>query len=41
MSGILDNKSRVLDTVITTEGRRQLAEGGVDIQYVTFTDGAT
>jgi hypothetical protein len=41
MSGILDNKSRVLDTVITTEGRRQLAEGGVDIQYVTFTDGST
>lgn len=39
MSGILDSKSRVLDTVITTEGRRQLALGGIDIQYVTFTDG--
>lgn len=38
MSGILDSKSRVLDTVITTEGRRQLALGGVDIQYVSFTD---
>lgn len=41
MSGILDNKSRVLDTVITTEGRRQFALGGVDIQYVTFTDSGT
>lgn len=39
MSGILDNKSRVLDTVITTEGRRQLSAGGIDIKYVTFTDG--
>jgi hypothetical protein len=41
MSGILDNKSRVIDTVITTEGRRQLARGGIDIKYVTFTDNAT
>jgi hypothetical protein len=41
MSGILDSKSRVIDTVITTEGRRQLAMGGIDIQYVSFTDGAT
>jgi len=40
MSGILDSKSRVLDTVITTEGRRQLALGGIDIQYVSFTDAA-
>lgn len=40
MSGILDSKSRIIDTVITTEGRRQLAFGGIDIQYVTFTDGA-
>jgi hypothetical protein len=41
MSGILDNKQRIIDTVITTEGRRQLALGGIDIKYVTFTDGAT
>ncbi len=40
MSGILDNKSRIIDTVITAEGRRQLAFGGIDIQYVTFTDGS-
>lgn len=41
MSGILDSKTRVIDTVITAEGRRQLARGGIDIQYVTFTDAAT
>ncbi len=41
MSGILDNKTRVIDTVITAEGRRQLARGGIDIQHVTFTDGTT
>lgn len=41
MSGILDSKSRVIDTVITTEGRRQLAQGGIDIKYVSFTDGTT
>lgn len=41
MSGILDSKTRIIDTVITTEGRRQLAEGGIDIKYVSFSDGAT
>lgn len=41
MSGILDNKSRVLDTVITTEGRRRLTGGGLDVRYVSFTDCAT
>lgn len=41
MSGILDSKSRILDTVVTTEGKRQLARGGIDIKYVTFTDGGT
>lgn len=41
MSGILDNRSRIIDTVMTVEGRRQLALGGVDVQYVTFTDATT
>lgn len=41
MSGILDSKTRVVDTIITSEGRRQLALGGIDVQYATFTDGAT
>ena len=41
MSGILDVKSRILDTIITAEGRKQLAEGGINIKYVTYSDGAT
>jgi hypothetical protein len=41
MSGILDKKSRVLDSIITLEGRKQLSNGGINIRYVTFTDGAT
>lgn len=40
MSGILDNKSRIMDTIVTAEGRKQLAEGGINIKYVTFSDGA-
>jgi hypothetical protein len=39
--GILDNKTRVLDTIITTEGRRQLSQGGIDIAFVSFTDVST
>lgn len=41
MSGILDVKSRILDTIITAEGRKQLAEGGINIKYVSYSDGAT
>lgn len=41
MAGILDNKSRVLDNIITPEGRRQLSAGKLAIEYVTFTDSAT
>lgn len=40
MSGILDNKIRILDTIVTLEGRKQLSDGGIDIKYVTFTDAA-
>lgn len=36
--GILDNKQRILDTILTTEGRRQLALGKLRIHYATFTD---
>lgn len=39
MAGILDKKSRVLDAVLTPEGRRQLADGTLSISYATFTDG--
>jgi hypothetical protein len=38
MSGILDNRSRVLDALITYEGRRQLVDGKFDVKYVSFTD---
>lgn len=41
MSGILDNKQRVLDTIITLEGRKQLAFGGLEISYASFTDVST
>jgi hypothetical protein len=38
MSGILDNKSRVIDAILTYEGRRQMAEGTFSINYATFSD---
>lgn len=41
MSGILDPKNRILDTIVTLEGRRQMVGGKFKIEYVTFTDGAT
>jgi hypothetical protein len=37
--GIIDKKSRILDTIITQEGRRQIAQGKLRIEYVSFTDG--
>jgi len=39
MSGIIDSKTRVLDSVITPEGRAQLAKGGLRAAYYSFTDG--
>jgi hypothetical protein len=41
VSGILNSKSRVFDTVVTSEGRRRLANGGLNVKYVSFTDAAT
>lgn len=41
MSGILDNKSRIIDVIVTAEGRRQLSEGGIRISHVSFTDAGT
>lgn len=40
MSGILDNKSRVIDAMLTFEGRRQMAEGNFTIKFATFSDAA-
>ena len=41
MSGILDNKQRIMDTIVTLEGRRQIADGKLKVEYVSFTDGTT
>lgn len=41
MAGILDNKSRMIDTIITQEGRRQIAAGDLRISFVSFTDADT
>tara|TARA_Y100000310_G_scaffold101159_2_gene99065 strand:- start:422 stop:1342 length:921 start_codon:yes stop_codon:yes gene_type:complete len=41
MSGILNTKQRILDTILTQEGRRQLASGELRFNFVTFTDNAT
>ena len=38
MSAILDNKTRVMDVVVTREGKRQLVTGEFKISYATFTD---
>jgi hypothetical protein len=38
MAGILDSKSRFLDTILTIQGRTQLAQGGLSIQWVSFSD---
>lgn len=38
MSGILDKKTRILDTIVTLDGRRQIADGKLRIEYASFTD---
>ena len=38
MAGILDVISRVMDTLVTSEGRRQIASGRLKIEYASFTD---
>lgn len=40
MSGILDSKSRIIDAIVTQEGRRQMATGKMRIDYVAFSDAA-
>lgn len=41
MAGILNKKQRILDGLITTAGRKQIAEGELRIEFATFTDGGT
>ena len=38
MAGCLDNKSRVIDTIVTEEGRRQISSGKLRIEHVAFSD---
>jgi len=38
MAGILNDKQRIMDVIITTEGRRQVAAGELQIKFATFTD---
>lgn len=39
--GILDVKERVLDSIITVEGKKALANGGLNVHYVSFSDLST
>jgi len=41
MSGILDQKSRIMDTIVTLEGRRQISSSKLKIEYLSFTDAST
>lgn len=41
MSGILDPKSRIMDVLLTEEGRRQIAAGSIRIEYASFSDSST
>ena len=38
MAGILDSKTRVMDFILTDEGRRQVRDGDLRISYASFTD---
>ncbi len=38
MSGILDKKSRIFDTIVTLEGRRQIATGKLKAEFFSFSD---
>lgn len=39
MAGILDSKTRIFDTIVTQEGRRQLSSGKMKAEFYSFTDG--
>lgn len=41
MSGILDAKSRVLDVILTDEGKKQLSNGLLKIEHISFSDDST
>lgn len=39
--GLLDSKTRILDTQVTLEGRRQISTGRFKIEWISLTDGST
>jgi hypothetical protein len=41
MAGILDSKTRIMDTVVTDTGKRQITSGRLKAEFISFTDGAT
>ncbi len=41
MSGFLDNKTRMIDAVVTQIGRQQIASGMLKVEYASFTDAHT
>ena len=41
MAGILDSKTRIMDVIITKEGRRQMASGKLRAEFLSFTDAST
>jgi hypothetical protein len=38
MAGILDSKERVMDFIITQEGKRQAGQGELKVKFASFTD---
>jgi hypothetical protein len=38
MAGILDTKRRIIDALITVDGRRQMASNTIDLSFATFSD---
>ena len=38
MTGILDSKSRVMDTILTTTGKDQAARGELDVKFASISD---
>jgi hypothetical protein len=41
MAGILNNKQRIIDLILTKEGRRQLANGSLRMNFYSFSDAGT
>tara|TARA_B100000674_G_scaffold464762_1_gene447066 strand:+ start:377 stop:1384 length:1008 start_codon:yes stop_codon:yes gene_type:complete len=38
MAGILNSKERMIDFILTNQGRRQMSDGRMRVEYATFTD---